>query len=369
MQPSQPSSPTRQPGSTASRDPKPQAPAASRQARPFRSFIPPAAKRVIDHYVTRRVVQIIAIATTVGMFLVLAMGVTVTNTNSGHGCGGTWPLCKGKFIPDYAVGTAIEYSHRFITGVEGLLILALAAGALYYWGQRREIRWLVPLMLVFLVIQSALGAIVALTNEIPELRALHFGISLIAFVTILLTADLVLGNERYDRLRDRPAPLDFRRLVWGLTIFTYIVVYTGAYVEHRGVQLACRDWPLCNGQIVPNLAGGTGIVFVHRIAALLLTLATVALLLWARRLRRFRPDLYWGAVAALVGVLLQALEGAVVVWSRLSVASEIGHGAVVTLYFGAVCYLALRVLPRPREVRAVVRRAATRTNRPGSTPA
>jgi cytochrome c oxidase assembly protein subunit 15 len=314
------------------------------------------------------VVRIVAVAATVGMFLVLAMGVTVTNTGSGHGCGGTWPLCKGKFVPDYAIGTAIEYSHRLITGIEGLLILALAAGALCYWRSRREIRWLVPLMLVFLVIQSALGAIVALTNEIPELRALHFGISLVAFVTILLTADLVIGGDRYDRLRDRLVPVDFRRLVWGVTIYTYVVVYTGAYVQHRGVQLACGDWPLCHGQLVPNLAGGAGIVFVHRLAALLLTGATVWLFLWARRLRAFRPDLYWGAVAALVGVVLQALEGALLVWSRLSVASEIGHGAVVTLFFGALCYLALRVVPRPREVRAVVKpRPASRAN--PSTPA
>ena len=33
---------------------------------------------------------------TVGMFLVLLMGATVTSTGSGEGCGRSWPLCNGR---------------------------------------------------------------------------------------------------------------------------------------------------------------------------------------------------------------------------------------------------------------------------------
>jgi len=322
---------------------------------PAPSFVPPAAARLIERFFTRRVVRWIGVAATIGMFLVLSLGVVVTTTHSGHGCGGTWPLCRGQFLPDDAISTAIEYTHRMITGVEGLLILALTLGALYYWRGRREIRLLAPLMVVFLIIQSALGAVVALTNEAAELRAMHFGVSLIAFVSILLTTDIVLADNRYDRLRDRPVPQGFRRLVWGLTVYTLVVVYTGAYLQYRGAQLACTDWPLCHGQLVPSLAGGTGFVFVHRFAALLLTAGTLWLYWWARELRTRRPDLYWGSLAALAGVLLQALEGALVVSTKLGLASEIGHGAVVTLYFGALCYLALHVTPRQRELRSVVK--------------
>ncbi len=336
---------------------------------PAPSFVPPTAARLIERYFTRRVVRWIGVAATVGMFLVLSLGVVVTTTHSGHGCGGTWPLCGGKFIPDYAVSTAIEYTHRMITGIEGLLILALTVGALYYWRGRREIRLLAPLMVVFLLIQSALGAIVALTNEAAELRAMHFGVSLISFVSILLTTDIVLADDRYDRLRDRPAPRGFHRLVWGLTVYTLVVVYTGAYLQYRGAQLACIDWPLCHGQLVPSLAGGTGFVFIHRFAALLLTAGTLWLYWWARELRTRRPDLYWGSLAALVGVLLQALEGALVVWTKLGLASEIGHGAVVTLYFGALCYLALHVTPRQRELRSVLKPRPTTTGSAASSAA
>src|SRR5216117_3315025 len=67
-------------------------------------------------------VRRLAVAATVGMFLVLVLGATVTNTGSAEGCGRSWPLCHGEFIPEFTVSTAMEYSHRAVTGLEGLLV-------------------------------------------------------------------------------------------------------------------------------------------------------------------------------------------------------------------------------------------------------
>ena len=36
-----------------------------------------------------------------------ALGTLVTTTGSGHGCGDSWPLCRGQFIPEFAISTAI----------------------------------------------------------------------------------------------------------------------------------------------------------------------------------------------------------------------------------------------------------------------
>src|SRR6516162_9055160 len=93
-----------------------------------------------------------------GMFAVLIMGSVVTNTGSQQGCGRNWPLCQSKFIPQMAVKTAIEFSHRAVVGVETVLILVLAAGALYFYRQRREFQVLVPIMVGFLFLQAGLGA-------------------------------------------------------------------------------------------------------------------------------------------------------------------------------------------------------------------
>src|SRR5438128_1999690 len=100
----------------------------------------------------------LAAVTCGGMLLVLIMGAAVTNTGSAEGCGRSWPLCNGQFVPEFTVATAIEYSHRAITGVEGLLVVALTGAMLGIWWRDREVRVLAPLMLVTLLLQAGLGA-------------------------------------------------------------------------------------------------------------------------------------------------------------------------------------------------------------------
>src|SRR5437763_6710705 len=105
----------------------------------------------------KRNARVLGVLATVGMFLVLIMGSTVTSTGSEHGCGRSWPLCHGQLIPQMAVSTAIEFSHRAIVGVETMLILAFAAVTLYAY-RRRDVQFLAGLMVAFLFLQAGLGA-------------------------------------------------------------------------------------------------------------------------------------------------------------------------------------------------------------------
>src|SRR5512142_2629617 len=96
----------------------------------------------------------LAALTAIGMFLVLVMGAAVTNTGSAEGCGRSWPLCNGQFVPAFTVSTAIEYSHRAVTGIESLLVAVLAGGMLVVFGRRgREVVVLATLMLATLLLQ------------------------------------------------------------------------------------------------------------------------------------------------------------------------------------------------------------------------
>jgi heme a synthase len=291
-------------------------------------------------------IKTLAIIASVGMFLVLVMGATVTNTESEQGCGHTWPLCRGQFIPQFAVATAIEYAHRADAAVETILILALAAGALYLYRQRREIRILVPLMVGFLFVQAGLGAWAVAYPQMAVAIALHFGVSLIAFASVLLTTIFLFEAEGREEVRDRPIPTSFSRGVWGVTAFSYVVVYLGAFVRHSHADLACSGWPLCNGSILPMANGSVAANFVHRLAAGCLALAIVGLVIASHRLRVARPDLYRASLIALAMVALQALSGAVVVFTRLDLFSALAHAATAGLLFGSLAYLCLHVLPR-----------------------
>ncbi len=309
-------------------------------------------------------VKRLAVLTAVGMFVVLVQGSLVTTTGSEEGCGKSWPLCNGEFVPSYAVESMIEYMHRFVTGIEGFLILGTAIGALYYWRDRLEIRILVPLMIGFLFLQAGLGAAAVMWPQTPEIMALHFGISLVAFASVLLTAIFLYEKDGRDKLRDLRVPASFSYAVWGLLGATYLVVYWGAYLRHNDASLACRDWPLCDGEILPALGGETGMVIGHRFSAGLLALAIFGLVYWASKYRDRRPDLFWGSVIAAILIISQSLTGAFIVWSELDIFATMSHGMFVSLFFGAMAYLGLHTLPRPASAVDPARRQSTRVDPP-----
>ena len=281
--------------------------------------------------VKRVALRALAAATAAGMFLVLVMGAAVTNTGSAEGCGRSWPLCNGQFVPEFTLATAIEYSHRAVTGIEGLLVLALAIVLVTLRRpNEREVWILAGLMLGTLLLQAGLGAAAVLAPQSTLVLATHFGISLAAFASTYLSAVLVFERTSVASPPAARAPMLATPLVLATLVYLLGVVYLGAYVRHAGLSLACADWPLCNGQVIPVLDGATGVVFAHRLAALgaLLLLFVVAV--------QSRRTAAWLALGLCV---LQALSGALVVWTQLDLFSALGHAALVALLFAAVSQL------------------------------
>jgi cytochrome c oxidase assembly protein subunit 15 len=279
----------------------------------------------------------LAVAASVGMFLVLVMGATVTNTGSAQGCGQSWPLCNGRLVPEFTVATAIEYSHRAVTGVEGVLVGLLGVGVLVR-ARTREVWLLVGLMLGFLFLQAGLGAWAVMAPQSPLVLASHFGISLIAFASVFLTSVWVFQPRAPAAER---APGAYRWLVLATTVYVLGVVYLGAYVRHTGVGLACADWPLCNGQLWPGFSGAAGVVFAHRLAAVGVLVLLGCLAVWSRRLADAR--LAGASLAAFVLGLAQAASGAALVWTQLGLFSALSHAALVSLLFASLAFLVRRV--------------------------
>ena len=94
--------------------------------------------------------------------------------------------------------------------------------------------------------------------------------------------------------RESRMPIDQRRLLQVVAIlgavFAYATIVVGGTVRGMGAGLACPDWPLCNGSVVPDLADTSVFVeFVHRFVAALTGLfmlsTLVAALMW------FRPEM------------------------------------------------------------------------------
>ena len=303
----------------------------------------------------RSLLNPLSIAATVGMFVVLVMGATVTNTGSAEGCGRSWPLCNGQLIPEFAVSTLIEFSHRAVTGIETVLILALAVSAWLVYRRSVEIRVLVILMVAGLFLQAGMGAWAVLYPQSPLVLAMHFGISLVAFASVLLATTSIHAAQNGRGLRDHQVSRAYVWTTWGAMLFTLIVVYLGAYVRHANYVGACVDWPLCNGQLIPPLWGAVGVMFAHRLAAFVDVLLLGVVAAWSWRLRRERPDLANGAAATFALIVLQSLSGAFVVGTGLGLWSALTHAGIMALLFGSLCYVCLGVLPAASDVEDALR--------------
>lgn len=300
-------------------------------------------------------VKRLSVIAMVGMFLVLMMGSTVTNTGSAEGCGRSWPLCHGEFIPQYAVETAIEFSHRLVTAIEGVLILAVSIGAILIRRRNRQVKVLVAVMIGTLILQSGLGAAAVMWPQSPAIMASHFGISMTCFAAIFLLTRYLYEPQSLDgdaATRKTPPPLWFRRGVWASLVLSVFVAYVGAYMRHSGNELACSTWPLCNGKVFPGFSGPEGISFSHRLLAGSLMILIFGLAWWARAFKADYPELARVLNVASVTIVLQALAGAFVVETLLDLWTTLLHAALMAILFVMICDACRMVWsarPRPAE--------------------
>ncbi|WP_347318163.1 heme A synthase [Rossellomorea sp. RS05] len=283
----------------------------------------------------------LAVLTSLGMLFVLLGGALVTKTGSGMGCGRSWPLCHGQLIPDnITIELVIELAHRVVSGGVGLLLLALSIWSWKAIGHKRETKFLAILSFFFLVLQGLIGAAAVKWGQSDFVLAIHFGISLISFASVLLLTLLIF---EVDQKFEADKVIIDKRMRWhtiGVTIYTYLVVYTGALVRHTESSLVCKDWPFCvNSSIGLPTNMYEWIQMGHRTAAALVFVWIAYVTVLAVKKYKQQKVVYWGWVIALILVTLQATTGALVVLTRLNLAVALLHALIISCLFGLLCYL------------------------------
>lgn len=276
---------------------------------------------------------------------VILMGSTVTNTGSANGCGANWPLCYGHVIPTTAnAQTWIEFSHRAVSGLAGILVLIQA---IWIWIRMRQVKETIFLSItsvLFIIFQALLGAAAVLWGQSSVVLALHFGISLISFASVLLITVLIFEHTLYKK---RIIPNISKGFSWNyilLSIYTYIVIYSGAFVRHTGSSLGCKDFPFCNGHIMPNLYSRAGIQYIHRTLAMLILVWLIINLYVVIKKYRNQGLISINTLLALIFVILQAISGVFVIYSRMALTFLLLHSLFVTCYFGVLMISLMYIL-------------------------
>jgi heme a synthase len=191
-------------------------------------------------------------------------------TDSGLGCP-DWPGCYGQANPLLAHAQIraaealmpsgpvtlpkawIEMIHRFLASGIGALIVVLMAWA---WSKRLRARdaafapWLPTALFLLVCLQGAFGAWTVTMRLQPVIVTTHLllGMALLALLTWFgAWQDAAPSAGR------APGLSGVRRLALASGLLLALQIALGGWVSTNYAALACADFPLCDGRLIPQM--------------------------------------------------------------------------------------------------------------------
>jgi heme a synthase len=317
----------------------------------------------------RKLVWITAFLT----FDLIVFGAFTRLTDSGLGCP-DWPGCYGAanpFIAHAEIAAAealmpsgpvtvvkawIEMIHRYLATGVGVLITALLLTSLWQWRATRRRDYAPAIFVVLFVavcVQGAFGALTVTMKLQPAIVTTHLVLGMALFALLAWTGarqDAAIAPLAAPSPAALPALAQLRWLAFASGFVLLLQIALGGWVSTNYATLACTDFPLCGGRLVPPMdfehgftlwrelgktAAGhylpfsalTAIHWVHRnMAFLVVTMLGVTVWrAWAH------PALRQGARWSAIVLALQAVTGIATVYLNFPLAIAVLHNAGAAL--------------------------------------
>ncbi len=302
----------------------------------------------------------LACFTGVATFLLIILGGIVRVSDSGLGCGPAgsgfngWPLCEGDVIPGASINSIVEYAHRTLAGIVGLLMFALAVLAFRRYRAHRGIVRASIAAAVLVVLQGLLGAVVVEENLDEALVATHLLLAMLLLALVIyiwrasrpevIGAPAADGGPRFKGLALGSAGLVLGTIVAGGYMAGTQNYGRADYQLGDGAHHACgREFPTCNDAFLPfGESRLVDIHLTHRVFVYLATIAVITLVITALR-RRPSAGVVRLAHAAAGILLLQLVLGALNVWLEEYEVLILAHLAVGTLLWGVLASLVFQL--------------------------
>jgi heme A synthase len=281
----------------------------------------------------------LALVTAIFAYLQVALGGLVRVSGSGLGCP-DWPLCHGRPYPPADPHAIIEYSHRAVGSVTGILIIATVVVAWAVFRTRRPIvAWLATASLIGVVGEGVLGGVVVANDLSPWLVVVHLGLAMM--ILGFLIAATVMAAPSSLGVPDH----GFRRLMAAVTGLTYLLLLTGSTVVASSADRGCQTWPLCGGGFALDFGGANAYTMLHRGAVLVIGIVIVYALVSAIRRSGRQSGIGRSAAATLLAFAAQIAVGAGAALTDGAFFNGL-HVALATLVWSGVLTTAVLTLPR-----------------------
>ncbi|MBP2242800.1 cytochrome c oxidase assembly protein subunit 15 [Cytobacillus eiseniae] len=269
-------------------------------------------------------------------YFLIVFGGYVASSESGMGCGPEWPLCNGAVIPILQGDTLIEFAHRVIGAVLGIMTVILFIKLLRAQVDRstRFVSWV---MLFLLVVQILFGAIVVILDLPAIIVTAHLVIAMLFLASLIWigksTNQMAVKEKIHSHILNS---VKHKIVIFHLNIATTILLLTlavGAYIKHESYGLAC-GWLSCGESLIPATIPEF-LQTTHRFLAIAATLYIFLLIYWSYTKK-------WGAALrnrllfAGFLVLLQIIIGVLTVITYIDIPWAVLHLAAGTALFASV---------------------------------
>lgn len=133
-----------------------------------------------------------------------------------------------------------------------------------------------------------------------------------------------------------------------MAIATLLLMAVGSATRVMNAGLACPDWPLCYGQLVPTAQMNLQVFleWFHRLDASLIGLMAIGLVGLSAWYRKFLPAwLPWASLVALFLIVVQGILGGLTVIELLRFDIVTAHLGTALLFFCTLLAIGMALLP------------------------